>query len=93
MQPGRVKREQPLLAKKAFGQRRWSARESPKPPRFSCLRGKARRRRRIISSIGLKVEGTARLKALEEENRQLKRLVADQALNLQVVKDLLGKKW
>ena len=34
-----------------------------------------------------------RLKALEEENRQLKRLVADQALNLQVVKDLLGKKW
>ena len=34
-----------------------------------------------------------RLKSLEEENRQLKRLVADQALNLQVVKDLLGKKW
>ncbi len=34
-----------------------------------------------------------RLKALEEENRQLKRLVADQALNLQVVKDVLGKKW
>ena len=34
-----------------------------------------------------------RLKALEEENRQLKRLVADQALNPQVVKDLLGKKW
>ena len=33
-----------------------------------------------------------RLKALEEENRQLKRLVADQALNPQVVKDLYGKK-
>jgi putative transposase len=34
-----------------------------------------------------------RLKPLEDENRQLRRLVADQALNLQVVKDLLGKKW
>ena len=31
-----------------------------------------------------------RLKQLEEENRRLKRLVADQALNLQVLKDLLG---
>jgi putative transposase len=42
---------------------------------------------------GLQVSEAKRLRALEEENRQLKRLVADQALNLQVVKDLLGKKW
>ena len=42
---------------------------------------------------GLQGSEAKRLKALEEENRQLKRLVADQALNLQVVKDLLGKKW
>jgi putative transposase len=42
---------------------------------------------------GLQVSEAKRLKGLEEENRQLKRLVADQALNLQVVKDLLGKKW
>jgi putative transposase len=42
---------------------------------------------------GVQVSEAKRLKALEEENRQLKRLVADQALNLQVVKDLLGKKW
>ena len=40
---------------------------------------------------GLQGTEAKRLKALEEENRQLKRLVADQALNLQVVKDLLGK--
>jgi putative transposase len=39
------------------------------------------------------VPDAKRLQAVEEENRQLKRLVADQALNLQVVKDLLGKKW
>ncbi len=42
---------------------------------------------------GLQMSEAKRLKTLEEENRQLKRLVADQALNLQVVKDLLGKKW
>ncbi len=42
---------------------------------------------------GLQVSEAKRLRTLEEENRQLKRLVADQALNLQVVKDLLGKKW
>jgi putative transposase len=42
---------------------------------------------------GLQSSDAKRLRALEEENRQLKRLVADQALNLQVVKDLLGKKW
>lgn len=42
---------------------------------------------------GMQVNDARRLKALDEENRQLKRIVADQALNLQVVKDLLGKKW
>ena len=42
---------------------------------------------------GLQVSEAKRLRALEEENRQLERLVAEQALNLQVVKDLLGKKW
>jgi putative transposase len=40
---------------------------------------------------GLQISEEKHLKTLEEENRQLKRLVADQALNLQVVKDLLGK--
>ena len=34
-----------------------------------------------------------RLRALEEENRRLKRVVADQALNIQVLKDVLGKEW
>jgi putative transposase len=40
---------------------------------------------------GLQVNDARRLKQLEDENRRLKRLVADQALNLQVLKDLLGK--
>lgn len=42
---------------------------------------------------GMDIPDARRLKQLEEENRALKRIVADQALNLQVVKDLLGKKW
>jgi putative transposase len=41
---------------------------------------------------GMQVNEARRLQQLEEENRRLKRLVADQALNLQVLKDLLGKK-
>ena len=40
---------------------------------------------------GLKVDEAKRLRALEDENRRLKRVVADQVLNIQVLKDLLGK--
>lgn len=42
---------------------------------------------------GLQVSDARRLRQLEEENRQLKRVVADQALNLQVLKDVVGKTW
>jgi putative transposase len=41
----------------------------------------------------MQVSEAKRLRELEEENRRLKRLVADQALNLQVLKDVLGRKW
>ncbi len=41
---------------------------------------------------GLEVSDARRLKQLEDENKRLKRIVADQALNLQVLKDLLGNK-
>lgn len=41
---------------------------------------------------GMNVPDARRLKQLEDENRQLKRIVADQALNVQVLKDLLGNK-
>ena len=39
----------------------------------------------------MQVSDARRLKTLEDENRRLKRLVADQALNLQILKDVLGK--
>jgi putative transposase len=40
---------------------------------------------------GMEVSDAKRLKALEDENRRLKRIVADQTLNIQVLKELLGK--
>lgn len=42
---------------------------------------------------GMEVSDAKRLRALEEENRRLKRIVADQALNIQVLEDVLGKEW
>jgi putative transposase len=41
---------------------------------------------------GMNVPDAKRLKQLEDENRQLKRIVADQAVNVQVLKDLLGNR-
>jgi putative transposase len=42
---------------------------------------------------GLDVGDAQRLKALEDENRRLKRLVADLALDNAALKDVLGKNW
>ena len=40
---------------------------------------------------GLEVSEMRRLRQLEEENRRLKGIVADQALDLQALKDVLSK--
>ena len=42
---------------------------------------------------GLERTDLKRLKALEEENARLKRLVAEQALDNQALKELLRKNW
>ena len=42
---------------------------------------------------GLEVSDARRLKALEEENARLKRIVADQTLDIVAMKDLLAKNW
>lgn len=42
---------------------------------------------------GLDVSEAKRLKFLEDENRRLKRLVAEQALDIQILKDVSSKKW
>ena len=42
---------------------------------------------------GLEGKEVKRLKALEEENARLKRLVAEQALDNQALKELLRKNW
>ena len=40
---------------------------------------------------GMDVAEARRLKALEDENRRLKRIVADQTLNIQILTEALGK--
>jgi putative transposase len=42
---------------------------------------------------GLPISETKRLRRLEDENRRLKHVVADQTLDNQALKGLLGKKW
>lgn len=42
---------------------------------------------------GLTVSELKRLKALEEENRRLKQIVADQALDIKALKELLSKNF
>ena len=42
---------------------------------------------------GMEASDAKRLKSLEDENRRLKRLVADQALDIQILKDINSKNW
>ena len=42
---------------------------------------------------GMEVSDAKRLRAVEEENRRLKKLVAEQALDIQILKDVNSKNW
>ena len=42
---------------------------------------------------GMEVSDAKKLRALEDENRRLKQMVADQALDLQALKAVVAKKW
>ena len=42
---------------------------------------------------GMEVSDAKRLRELEQENSQLKRMVAEQALDIRMLKDLNSKKW
>lgn len=42
---------------------------------------------------GMEVSDVRRLKELEDENRRLKKIVAQQTLDNYALKDLLSKKW
>jgi len=42
---------------------------------------------------GMEIPELRRLKELEDENRRLKRLVADQALDIQILKEVNSKNW
>lgn len=42
---------------------------------------------------GLQVSDAKRFRALEDENRRLKKLVADLAVDNAMLKDVVGRKW
>ena len=42
---------------------------------------------------GMEISEARKLKALEEENRKLKKLLAEQMLDLAAMKELVSKKW
>jgi len=42
---------------------------------------------------GMEASQTKELKALQEENSKLKRMYAEQALQITMLKDVIGKKW
>lgn len=42
---------------------------------------------------GMGSDDARRLKHLEDENRRLKKIVADQTLDMQILKEVLAKKW
>ncbi len=42
---------------------------------------------------GMEVSEAKRLRGLEEENARLKRLVADQAVQIHILKEVNAKKW
>jgi len=42
---------------------------------------------------GMEVSDAKKLKSLEYENRRLKTMVADQALDIQMLKAVVAKKW
>lgn len=42
---------------------------------------------------GMEVSEARRLRAMEDENARLKRLVAEQAIQIQILKEVNSKKW
>ena len=49
--------------------------------------------RRKAKFGGMEVSDAKKLRALEDENRRLKTMVADQALDIQMLKAVVAKKW
>lgn len=48
---------------------------------------------RLNQYSGMKAEEATRLKLLEEENARLKKLVADQAMDIQILKEVSSGNW
>ena len=70
-------------------------RRGRRPPTWRASTGSRKRRsttgRPTIG--GMEVSEAKRLKALEEENAKLKKLLAEQMLDAAALRELLSKKW
>ena len=42
---------------------------------------------------GMKVDELKRLKELEQENARLKKIIANQSLDIDIMRDVISKKW
>jgi putative transposase len=42
---------------------------------------------------GMKVDELKRLRELEQENARLKKIIANQSLDIDIMKDVISKKW
>lgn len=42
---------------------------------------------------GIKVAELKRLRELEQENARLKKIIANQSLDIDIMKDMISKKW
>lgn len=72
-----------------------TAKETAKPMDVCRRHGIAKEtlRRWRAKYRGLELQEARRLKQLEDENRRLKRVVADLALDNSLLKDLVGRTW
>ena len=43
--------------------------------------------------VGMKVDELKRLRELEQENARLKKIIANQSLDIDIMKDVISKKW
>jgi len=62
-------------------------------PTFGSSEETGRPHVEIYKGGGLQVSEARRLKQLEDENRRLKKLVADLSLDKEALQDVLSRKW
>src|SRR6185369_12768195 len=69
------------------------AKSTPRTWTFMCISLLIRRHKWKAKFGGLDVSDARRLKALEDENAKLKKLLAETMLDIAILKDINSRKW